>query len=89
MAERQVTCVNRHPKDDSHHGISHLGGSGWRASRGEVLAAIEAGDSYFVTVGDSKAEVRIMKERNGTKYLRMHAGGYWTDGLLALPACKD
>ncbi len=89
MAELQITWVNKNPKDDTHHGITHLGGPGWRGTRGEVLAAMEAGAIYYAMVGEKKAEIRIMTERNGAKYLRMFADGYWNDGLLALPACKD
>lgn len=33
MADRQVTCINKQPRNDPHEGITHLGGYGWYATR--------------------------------------------------------
>jgi hypothetical protein len=33
MADVQVTCINKQPRDDPHEGITHLGGATWKWTR--------------------------------------------------------
>lgn len=87
MADVQVTCINKTPRDDTHEGITHLGGSGWKWTRADVIASIEAGTNTFYTKVDGKrADVGVVKGQNG-KYVRTHADGKWNDNLLALKEC--
>lgn len=87
MADVQVTCINKQPRDNTHEGITHLGGSGWRWTRQQVIESIEAKTNTFYTkVGGNRANVGVVNGANG-KYLRTYADGKWNDNLLALPEC--
>jgi hypothetical protein len=87
MADVQVTCINKQPRDNTHEGITHLGGSGWRWTRQQVIQSIEAKTNTFYTkVGGNRANVGVVNGANG-KYLRTYADGKWNDNLLALPEC--
>ena len=87
MAEAQVTCINKQPRMNTHEGITHLCGSGWRWTREQVIRSIEEKtNTFFTLVGGKRAEVGVVNGPNG-KYLRTHAAGKWNDNLLALPEC--
>jgi len=90
MADVQITCINKTPRDNTHEGITHLGGSGgggWKWTRARVIASIEAKENTFYTmVGGKRAEVGVVDGKNG-KYVRTYADGVWNDNLLALPEC--
>jgi hypothetical protein len=87
MADVQVTCINKLPRDDSHEGITHLGGASWKYTRGQVIASIEAKTNTFFTSNDGRrADVGVVKGATGT-YVRTHRDGQWTNNLLALPEC--
>jgi hypothetical protein len=82
---RRVTCVD---KDSHYHeGITHLGGSGWRETRAEVIRQLEGeACDYYTFEGGRRADVKV-RNRDGAKYVQTQADGVWTDNLLALPAC--
>jgi hypothetical protein len=88
MADVQVTCINKQPSHtDPHHGITHLGGTGWHWTRAQVIDSIENRTySFYVQSGGKRSEVGVVSGPHG-KYLRTHADGYWNDNLLALPEC--
>ena len=87
MAGVRVRCVNKEPRQDPHHGITYLGGDGWKWSRDQVIASIEAGsNTFFTLVNGIRANVAVVTGPYG-KYLRTHADGKWNDNLLALPEC--
>ncbi len=87
MADVQVTCVNKIPRNNPHEGITHLGGYGWRWTRQQVVDSIHAGaNTFFTLVAAKRAEVGIVHGPNGD-YLRTHADGYYNDNLLALAEC--
>jgi hypothetical protein len=87
MADAQVTCVNKQPRNNSHEGITHLGGSNWKWTRQEVITSIEQGTNTFFTMVDNRrADVGVISGPNG-KYVRTHADGYYNDNLLALREC--
>jgi hypothetical protein len=89
MADVRVTCINKQPRNDSHEGITHLGGATWRWTRQEVINSIEAKtNTFFTLVGGNRAEVGVVNGANG-KYLRTYADGKWNDNLLALPECSN
>lgn len=87
MADCQVTCINKTPRNSTHEGITHLGGVGWKWTRAAVIDSIEAKTNNFYTrVNGVRAEVGVVNGPNG-KYVRTYADGTWNDNLLALPEC--
>ncbi len=88
MADVQVTCINKQPRDNPHEGITHLGGAGWKWTRQEVINSIEARThTFFTKVGGKRADIAVVNGPNG-KYVRTHADGQWNDNLLALAECN-
>jgi hypothetical protein len=86
MADIQVKCINKTPRDATHEGITHLGGDGWKKTRAEVIALIEGRVNTYYTLVGALAAVRVIDGPNG-KYLRTHRDGTYNDNLLALPEC--
>ncbi len=87
MADLQVKCINKQPRNDTHEGITHLGGEGWKYSRSQVINLIETGVHKFHTlVKGNRATVAVVDGPHG-KYVRTHADGKWNDNLLALYEC--
>ncbi len=88
MADVQVTCINKTPRNNTHEGITHLGGSGWKWTRQQVIDSINAKTNTFYTrVNGNRAEIGVVDGING-QYLRTYADGKWNDNLLALPECS-
>jgi hypothetical protein len=88
MPDVQITCINKQPRNNTHEGITHLGGTGWRWTRQQVIDSINAGsNSFYTLVGGRRANVAVIQGANGP-YLRTHADGQWNDNLLALPECQ-
>jgi hypothetical protein len=92
MASVQVTCINKQPRDNTHEGITHLGGTGgggWRWSRQQVIDSIKAGTNNFYTlVNGNRGDIGVVEGPHGP-YLRTYADGKWNDNLLSLPECKS
>ena len=87
MANLQVTCINKLPRSNTHEGITHLGGEGWKRTRAEIITLIRnKTNSYYTSVNGIRAIVGIVDGANGP-YLRTHADGKWNDNLLALKEC--
>jgi Protein of unknown function (DUF3892) len=87
MAEVQVKCINKQPRNNPHEGITHLGGDSWKWTRQQVIASIEAKtNTFFTLVRGNRGDIGIVDGPNG-KYLRTYADGKWNDNLLALPEC--
>ncbi len=87
MADAQVTCINKQPRNNSHEGITHLGGQGWNWTRQQVVDSINnRTNTFFTWVNGKRADVGVVKGPNGD-YVRTHADGVWSDNLLALPEC--
>ncbi len=87
-AEKEVTCVRKHPQVDRHKGITHLGGKGWQMTRWQMTAAINSGGETFYTRVDGKrARVEVVIDERQEAYLRTVTDDEWTDDLLALPEC--
>ena len=87
MADVQVTCINKLPRNDTHEGITHLGNSTGKWTRKNVIDWIESGtDSFFTLVDGKRADVGVVNGPGG-KYVRPHADGYYNDNLLALDEC--
>ena len=87
MADVQVKCINKQPRNDRHEGITYLGGAGWKWTRAEVIQSIEGRtNTFFTQVNGKRSEVGVVAGPNG-KYVRTHADGVWNDNLLALMEC--
>lgn len=87
MADVQVKCINKQPRNDTHEGITHLGGDGWKWTRQQVINSIDGGTNTFYTkVNGTRANIAVVDGPNG-KYVRTHADGKWNDNLLALYEC--
>jgi hypothetical protein len=87
MADVQVTCINKQPRNETHEGITHLGGATWKWTRQQVINSINAKTNTFYTlVGGKRANVGVV---NGPhcQYVRTYADGVWNDNLLALYEC--
>ena len=83
----RISCINKTPRNDTHEGITHVGGAGWRKTRQEVINLIKNHtNTYYTLEGGKRAEVAVMKGANG-EYLRTHADGKPTDNLLSLSEC--
>lgn len=87
MADVRVRCVSKQPRQDPHHGITHLGGENWNWTRQQVINSINAKtNSFYTLVGGVRANVGVVHGLHGD-YVRTHADGKWNDNLLALPEC--
>ena len=87
MADVQVTCINKQPRQNTLEGITHLGSQGWRWTRQEVIYSIKTGQNTFYTqINGRRADIAVVDGPSGP-YLRTHADGQWNDNLLALPEC--
>jgi len=83
-------ALNKTPRNNTHEGITHLGGTGgggWKWTRKQVIDSVrERSNTFFTMVKGKRAEIGIVDGPNGT-YLRTYADGAWNDNLLALPEC--
>ena len=87
MADAQVTCVSKQPRENPYEGITHLGGADWKWTRQKVIESIEAGtNSFFTNTTGRRADIGVVDGPHG-KYLRTYANGTWNDNLLSLPEC--
>ncbi len=87
MADVQVKCINKQPRNDRHEGITHLGDAGWKWTRAEVIQSIEnQSNTFFTYVNGKRSNVGVVDGPNG-KYVRTYADGVWNDNLLALVEC--
>lgn len=87
MADAQVTCITKPNRSSTHEGITHLGGSGWKWTRAQVIASIrEKTNTFFTMVGGKRANIGVVDGPNGP-YVRTYADGVWNDNLLALAEC--
>lgn len=84
MADYQITCTIK--RNNSHEGITHLGGPGGRWSVEEVIRTIDAKtNTYYVQDGTNRVEIGVV---NATpRYVRTSANGKPTDNLVLLPPC--
>ena len=91
MADARVTCINKPNRDSPHEHITHVGGSGWKWTREQVIQSIELRTNTFFVVDAAghRSEVGVVTPGSGLpKYLRTYADGDWNNNLLALPECN-
>lgn len=86
----QVKCINKNPREDRHHSITHIGGyesKQWKITKDEAIDFIERRIWEFYTlVGGHRRKV-IVATRLGRKYLKTEADHDTPDNLLSLPEC--
>lgn len=90
MADVQVTCINKQPRNNPHEGITHLGNpaANWKWTRQQVINSINSRENTFYTrVNGKRADIAVVDGPNG-QYLRTYADGVWNDNLLALAECS-
>ena len=86
----QIKCINKNPREDRYHSITHVGGyteQQWKITKEQAIAFIENREWEFYTfVGGHRRDV-IVATRNGRKYLKTTADYDTPDNLLSLPEC--
>lgn len=86
----QIRCINKNPRDDRHHSITHVGGYGtdrWKITKEEAIGMIERREwSFYTLVNNHRADV-IVATHLGRKYLKTTADRDTPDNLLSLPEC--
>jgi len=89
MADVQITCMIKSTRNNTHEGITHLGGNGWRWSRAQVITSIDANTNTFYMLGPDGQRVDVVVV-NGlySKYLQANRDGQLTDNLLDLTPCS-
>lgn len=90
MAEYQVSCINKQPRDNTHEGIQFLGGpggGGWKTTRQKVVSLIEGGEHFYTLNTGKKAYLKVRVSAAGNKYVQTEADGVWQNNLLSLPEC--
>ena len=59
MADVRVTCITKpNPQSQVEH-ITHLGGSGWKWTREQVIASIEGGSTRFMSSTRATTNVQM------------------------------
>lgn len=94
MAQRvRIDCINKNPRNDPHHRITHVGspnddGTRWKLSEGDAIAGIRAGKwEFYVHAGDRVVNVVIARAQSGRDYLKTVDDNYAPDNLLNLDEC--
>lgn len=91
MPDARVTCITKPDRFSAHEHITHLGGTGWKWTREQVIASIDerANTFHVVDAQGNRSEVGVVDPGNGrARYVRTYADGIWNDNLLALPECR-
>jgi hypothetical protein len=87
----QIRCINKQPRNDPYHRITHVGGFGtshWKLPVDDAIGMIERGEWQFYVAHPSGGIVGVVvASKNGHKYLKTIADGDTPDNLLSLPEC--
>lgn len=90
MTSFEIKCINKSPREDRYHRITHVGGFGttqWKLTVAEVIRRIEGGLEAFHTFVNGHHQNVIVASRNGRKYIKTEADADTPDNLLSLPEC--
>ena len=87
-----ITCINKQPRNDPHHRVTHVGGwkattGRWRKTEDEAIQLIRGGSQFTATGGGRTVEVEVAISPAGRPYLRTKADGTTLDNLLSLSEC--
>jgi hypothetical protein len=94
----QITCIKKQGgyHEDPHHAIESVGwlneqsGEKGSSTRLDMYDWIKnkGGIAYVRDSYGNSISVGTAISPNGTKFIRTHADGKWTNNLLALPECS-
>lgn len=86
----EIKCINKDPRADRYHAITHVGGfvtEKWKITRDDAISKIERGEwRFFTSIGAHRVNV-VVAIREGRKYLKTEADRDTPDNLLSLPEC--
>ena len=86
----QIKCINKNPREDRYHAITHIGGyvtSQWKLTLNDAIGMIERREWSFYTMANGHRADVIVASRFGRKYLKTTADYDTPDNLLSLPEC--
>lgn len=96
MGQRlRVHCINKIPRQDPYHRITHIGGlnadrTRWRLTEDRAIQGIKDGTwEFYVQEGGVTTEVVIAKTPAGHEYLKTEADKTPQDNLLNLTECPQ
>ena len=93
MAGRfRIKCINKSPRIDPYHRITHVGGSGttqWKLTVDEVIRRINDGQESFYVEHPQGDQVNVIVARSqyGNEYIKTTADSDEPNNLLSLPEC--
>jgi len=86
----QIKCINKDPREDRHHSITHVGGYAdkqWKITKDTAILYIERGEWSFYTLVNGQRAGVVVAIHQGRKYLKTTADSDTPDNLLSLPEC--
>lgn len=86
----QIMCINKNPREDRHHSITHVGGftdRRWKITKDDAIGMIERREWAFYTLVNNKRADVIIATHLGRKYLKTTADHDTPDNLLSLQEC--
>jgi len=90
----QIHCINKIPRNDPYHRITHVGGinagasTRWRLTLDEAIKGAKEKKWHFWTVANGKSVwVEVHKTAQGHEYLKTDSDGDEPNNLLSLPEC--
>jgi hypothetical protein len=91
VAVYNITCINKEPRFDPHHRVTHVGGVGaqgrWRMTVDEAIRMLDSGTRFTATGGGRTVDVEKAISPAGRPYLRTKPDGTTLDNLLSLAEC--
>lgn len=96
MSDVQVTCISKPHPQSPHEHITHLGNprspnGGWRLTREQVIASIDAKTNTFFVLdplSGNRANIGVVRETGKVPYVRTYADQKWNNNLLSLNQCS-
>ena len=83
MADVQIRCINKTPRNDPYEGITHLGNSQGKWTRQQIIGWIEdRSHTFYTLVQGNRGDIGVVNGANG-KYVRTYAAVSYTH--LTLP----
>jgi len=86
----RIGCINKNPREDRYHSITHVGGytdRQWKITKDDAIGKIERREWSFYTMANGHRAEVIVATRDGRKYLKTTADYDTPDNLLSLPEC--
>jgi hypothetical protein len=86
----QIKCINKEPRNDPHHRITHVGGftdQRWKITVADAILYIERREWEFYTLVNGRRAEVVVATHQGRKYIKTTADRDIPDNLLSLPEC--